>query len=439
MNKLAEWISKRLGIKLLTTAAIAFAIAWFGHYLISNVAAERFFYDAKFDAYWEAKSASAVQDFQEYVTENNLSMRDALTDTRWNKENSDIILFTAPAFLYEERQSNLDEEDKYEPINCSDGFIYATSYSPGDSYFFWWDTAGIIISILMFLGIVIPFTVYTIHRIKRLYQQVFLSAQSGRNRRIEVGGRDEIAELGNEIESMRTSLLSLLENEEQMRADSDHLVAALSHDIRTPLTKLTGYLEILIHKKNLTDTEYEAYLIKAADKARQLKVLTDELFHKFVVNRNSETNCFQELVDCGQFLNQLLYEECSELEEDGFLVGQLPMFGSECFCRLHIEDIRRAFDNIFSNLRKYADPQVPIIITIADEQEQISVTIENHKRKCPADAASHKIGLMTVKTLVERNGGSVDIAQNATFFSIRLLLPKMKHLRLGENMQILDM
>lgn len=120
-------------------------------------------------------------------------------------------------------------------------------------------------------------------------------------------------------------------------------------------------------------------------------------------------------------------------------MGQLPMFGSECFCRLHIEDIRRAFDNIFSNLRKYADPQVPIIITIADEQEQISVTIENHKRKCPADAASHKIGLMTVKTLVERNGGSVDIEQNATFFSIRLLLPKMKHLRLGENMQILDM
>lgn len=360
-------------MKLLTAAAVALVCAWLGHYLVSDVAAQWFFYDSRFDAYWDAKSSSAVQDFQKYVTEHGLSRREALTDTDWNKRNSDIILFTEPAQLYEERQAGQGQDggDEYEPIHCSDGLIYATSYSPGDAYFFWWDTAGLLFGILLFLGIVVPFTAYTIHRIDTLYQQVLHSTQSGRSRRIEVGGRDEIAELGNEIESMRTALLSLLENEERMRKESEQLVASLSHDIRTPLTKLTGYLEILIHKKNLTDTEYEAYLIKAADKARQLKVLTDELFHKFVVNRNSETNCFQELVDCGQLLNQLLYEECSELEEDGFLVGQLPMFGSECFCRLHIEDIRRAFDNIFSNLRKYADPQVPIIITIADEQEQI--------------------------------------------------------------------
>lgn len=424
MNKLARWISKRLGIKLLATAAIAFVVAWFGHYLIADVAAESFFYDTRFDAYWEAKSASAVQSFQEYVTKNGLFIREALTDTKWNKENSNIILFTEPAFLYEEMQSDLDKEDEYERINCSDGFIYATSYSPGDPYFFWWDTAGMIIGILLFLGIVIPFTVCTIHRIKKLYQQVLLSAQSGRNRRIETGGRDEIAELGNEIESMRISLLSLLENEERMRADSDQLVASLSHDIRTPLTKLTGYLEILIHKKNLTDMEHQAYLMKAADKAHQLKVLTDELFHKFVADRDSEANRFQEPIDGGQFLNQLLYEECSELEEDGFLIGDIPMFGSGCFCRLHIGDIRRAFDNIFSNLRKYADPNYPINITMMDKQGEIYVAIENRKRKCSADIASHKIGLMTVKTLMEWNGGSMDIEQTAINFSIGISLPK---------------
>ncbi len=44
------------------------------------------------------------------------------------------------------------------------------------------------------------------------------------------------------------------------------------------------------------------------------------------------------------------------------------MFGSGCFCRLHIGDIRRAFDNIFSNLWKYADPNYPINITTMDKQ-----------------------------------------------------------------------
>lgn len=433
MNNLIRWISRRLGIKLLVVAAIALAFAWLGNYLVANTVATWFFYDTRFDAYWDKQSASAVEDFQKYVLERGLSVREALTDTKWNKENSDIILFTAPAFLYEEDQSALDEEDEYELINCTDGFIYATSYSPGNAYFFWWDTAGVIIGIFLFLGIVIPYTVYTIHRIKRLYQQVLLSAQSGRNSRIEVSGRDEIAELGNEIESMRMSLLALLENEERIREESEQLVASLSHDIRTPLTKLTGYLEILIHKKELTETQYEIYLEKASEKAHQMKILTDELFHKFVTGRRTECDYLQEVIDGGQFLNQLLYEECSELEEDGFLVGQLPMFDSECFCRLHIEDIRRAFDNIFSNLRKYADPKVPIIIAIADKQEQICVTIENHKRKCPADTASHKIGLMTVKTLVERNGGSVDIEQNALRFSIRISFPQIESSEFGED------
>lgn len=434
MNNVFQYISRRLGIKLLTAVAIAFAFAWLGNYFVSNTVATWFFYDSRFDFYWNRQSMSAVEDFQEYVTERNLSIREALIDTKWNKENPDIILFTGPAFLYEEGQAAFGGEDEYEKINCSDGYIYATSYYPGDTYFFWWDTAGIIIGILIFLGIVIPFTVHTIHRIDMLYQQVLRSAQLGRSRRIEISGRDEIAALGNEIESMRMSLLTLLENEERMRKESEQLVASLSHDIRTPLTKLTGYLEILIHKKSLTAVEHEDYLAKAAEKARQLKILTDELFNKFVADRRGTPDYPQELVDGSQFLNQLLYEECSELEDDGFLVGQLPMFGSECFCRLHIEDIRRAFDNIFSNLRKYADPQLPIIITIESKQEWLCVTIENHKRKCPADAVSHKIGLMTVKTLVERNGGSVDIEQNVTRFSIRISLPQTESSEIGKDL-----
>lgn len=88
-------------------AAIALAFAWLGNYLVANTVATWFFYDTRFDAYWDKQSASAVEDFQKYVLERGLSMREALTDTKWNKENSDIILFTAPAFLYEEDQSAL--------------------------------------------------------------------------------------------------------------------------------------------------------------------------------------------------------------------------------------------------------------------------------------------------------------------------------------------
>lgn len=406
----------------------ALACAWFGRYLLSEVVAEWFFYDSRFDAYWESKSNIAIQSFQSYVTDNNLSTLEALTDTEWNKQNSNIILFTEPAYLYQKKSflyefDNSDKSDKYEEIFCSDGLIYATSYLPGDVYFFWWDTTGLLFGILIFLGIVIPFNVYTMHRINKLYYQVLQSSQSGRCSSIGISGKDEIAKLGNEIESMRISLLSLLKNEERTRKESEQMVASLSHDLRTPLTKIIGYLEILTYKKNLTEKEQEIYLGRIAEKAHQMRLLTDELFYNFAAGCDNKFAYLQETIDGGQFINQLLYEECSELQEEGFLVREVPIFSHGYFCHLHIEDIHRAFDNIFSNLKKYADPKFPIIIKGDKDQNQIYVIIENHKRKCSADTISHKIGLMTVKTLIEQNGGSVNIMQNHIMFSIAIFLP----------------
>lgn len=406
-------------MKFLAISAIALLCAGLGHYLLADVIAEWFFYDSRFDTYWESNSETAVQEFQEYVTEKGLTMRDALADTKWHQENPDIIIFTEPAAPVEETQS----EAQYVSIHCTDGIIYATSYFPGDAYFFWWNTAGILFGLILFLGIVLPFVVHTIHRINKLYQQVLLSAQSGRSQSIIILGKDEISELGNEIESMRISLLNLLDNEEQLRKESDQLVASLSHDIRTPLTKLTGYLEILLHKKELTNEEHKVYLAKAAEKARQLKILTDELFNKFVMENKDDPQYIQEWIDIGQFLNQLLYEECSELEEDGFVIAQFSSLDLECFCRLHIGDVHRAFDNIFSNLRKYADTQYPIIIRTKIDQNKIYVMIENYKKACLENVVSHKIGLMAAKTLVEKNGGWIDITQNPTSFSVSISLP----------------
>lgn len=412
-------------MKLFVVAVFALVCAWLGHYLLSDVVAEWFFYDPRFDTYWEAKSDDAVQDFQMYVTKHSLSTQAALADIVWNKQNPNIILFTEPAFLYGEKKTSSDFDDgyKYEEIYCSDGFIYATSYLPGNAYFFWWDVVGLMFGILIFLVIVIPFNAYTVYRINKLYQQVLFSSQSGRYKSIEIGGADEIAKLGNEIEAMRISLLSLLENEEKMRSESEQMVASLSHDLRTPLTKLTGYLEILIHKKNLAEAEREVYLTKTAEKAHQMKVLIDTLFHKFVAETENKSEYSQELIDGGEFLNQILYEECSELEADGFLVKQLPMFHSGYSCRLHIGDIRRVFDNIFSNLRKYADPEIPIVIIENEQHNQICVIIENYKSKHPSKDTSHKIGLMVIQTLVEQNGGAVNIEQDSTKFSIEVFLP----------------
>lgn len=194
---------------------IALISAWLGYYLITNKVAQWFFYNSKFDSYWKAQSIEAIEDFREYVAVNKLSVDEALEDTEWNKKYSHIFLFMERAYLYEEKQKELNSymRDEYEIIYCSDGAVYATSYSMGDWYFWWWETIGLLFALILFICIIIPFILHTIHRIDKLYKQVLQSTKVGMTKHIKVTGCDEIAELGREIESMRESLVSLLASE----------------------------------------------------------------------------------------------------------------------------------------------------------------------------------------------------------------------------------
>jgi len=422
-----QYISRRLGAQLLIVAVAALSCAFISHHLVANVAANWFFYDPRFDSYWRARSISALECFQDYVTEENLSMRQALSDIEWNRTHPEIILFTEPAVPYEENQDD-DEGNNdvhHEEILCSDGIIYATSYSPGSIYFARWKAGGVIAGSVCFLAILFPYTVHMIRRIKNLYQQVLHSSHNGRSQPVCLRGNDELSELGKEIEYMRVSLLGLLEREAHMREDNEQLVASLSHDIRSPLTKLIGYLDILVYEKYTTPDEDRACLEKAAEKAKQLKALTDELFNRFVSNGRVAHES-RVLVDGGELLNQVLYEQCSELEADGFLIDPLPAISRGYFLHVRVEDIRRTFDNIFSNLRKYANERIPIQIEVSETRTTISVRISNHTRPAPEHVQSHKIGLPTVRTLMEQNGGTVDIRNRGAAFSVCLSLPKIE-------------
>ncbi len=420
-----HYISRRLGMQFLIVSVLALVCAFVSHYLVANVAANWFFYDPHFDSYWKAQSTSALECFQDYVTDEKLTIRQALSDTEWDRMHPEIVLFTEPAAFYNEEEENDGgaAESHHEEILCSDGVIYATSYAPGNSYFARWQAGGVIAGSICFLLILFPYTVHIIRRIKKLYQQVLQSAHNGRGQPVTLRGNDELAELGREIEYMRVSLLGLLEREAHMREDNEQLVASLSHDIRTPLTKLMGYLDILVYKKNSSLDEDRACLEKAVEKAEQLKSLTDELFNQFVSNGRTAHEGHL-LVDGAELLSQMLYEQCSELEEEGFLIGPLPAFSGGYFLDVQVEDIHRAFDNIFSNLRKYANVQIPIQVEIEESGTAVSVRISNHTRPVSEHTQSYKIGLPTIRTLIGQNGGTVDIRNKGGAFSICLNFPK---------------
>ena len=105
--------------------------------------------------------------------------------------------------------------------------------------------------------------------------------------KVSIDGQDEICQLAVGIDTMRNQLLEQKKTQEKMKEAQDALVLGMAHDMRTPLTGLFSYLEI-IKKMEKEGKPAGEYASKAFDKAEQLRSVSDQLFEYFLVS--NETN-----------------------------------------------------------------------------------------------------------------------------------------------------
>ena len=396
------------------------------NYLVSDTLSNHFFTCEKHSSYWEALCTSSLAEFRQYVTDNHLTREQALSSGQLGSSDSEIVLYYEqfPSIDIEnEAQRNFLEEHRDNIITCTDGIIYATSYSPGRGYRMKWKVRGMVAGTTCASTILLVYIIHLLRRIKTLHRQILDSKQGDRSTIISIGGHDEIFELGQIIESMRTSLWDLLEQEKQSRQSQNQLIAALSHDIRTPLTKLTGYLEILAYHKVSAPQDQENYLGMALEKARQLRSLTDKLLNCTSV-KGKLVHDDRELVNGPEFLSQILYESCYELEIEGFRVDQ-PQLSGDYVLNIQIGAFQRVCDNLSSNISKYADPSIPIRMEVCDDPYQLHLNVTNHKAKIRRDVPSHGLGLPSAKELMERMGGTLEVCETVETFTVRLTIPKV--------------
>lgn len=410
----------RLGFKFTWVAAIALIISFSVFLLLYEGVTWWFLYGSEFDTYWTNEGTVAVESFQAYVTDNEMTIDEAVRDVKWEK-----AYRTAYLYLQNSPTASIPEEGADTqtgiPVTCSDGVIYAYAY-PSVSHY---DSLGMVISLgiaaICFFLILIPYVYRIIHRITHLSQEMEILTGGDLSYHIDSPGEDELAELGRSIEGMRLSVIEQMARENEAVLANSQLITSLSHDLRTPLTKLTGYLEILRYKKYQDAAEEERYLNSAIEKATQMKSLSDEMFRHFRVSSSPKSQADDETVSGTLLLSQILSEMCFDLQAAGFQANP-PVIDDEFSLSISVFDMRRIFDNLFSNIKKYADPSKPVVISVSQQISEIGIVISNHIG-ARSDIVSNGIGLPTVKKLVEEHGGSFDITKTGERFCVRIFMP----------------
>lgn len=421
-------------LRLLLAASFAALVVFF----VLDFAA-KYFIRNNFEEtdYIEKKNQDYVEKLQEFIKEEKLTIKDTDKLTSWVK--SQKLIFVQ---IYKDEiqvfNSEYPTQDVWEAEISAGNYSWESYYmvdfadGPADviitgaytyQLYNYTMIGELVVSFFLFLSFVLLGIRRKMDYIRKLSDEIEILEGGSLDYKITVKGKDEIAALAEGLDSMRLSFGRLIRQEADMVRENQRIVTEMSHDLRTPITSIMLYTEILKKNKNTNDEQAKEYLDKIDEKAYRMKQLADHLIEYSLIAGEKEI----ELEEPEQFevlFYDLFSEICSYLEEKGFHVSvQVEWFDS--LHRISTDYVIRILENVTSNIVKYADPSVPVNIISVEEGNMSGFRFENSVRLMDEKEESTGIGIQNIKNMIKKMGGNCFVEEEGERFSLVLMFPKI--------------
>ena len=382
------------------------------------------------------RKAEIYSRLSNYITENEVSGKDAKALSLWASENEYITIlvydsgnkhrrFSGEKAVVPELNSDYDSS-KYGslyPMRFSDGvYMVAIVDSSESREYVLADFSAMAIAAGSMILLLLLYMNRLTKRIINLSKAATVVSSGNLEMSISAPGNDEIGSLARAMEEMRQSVIEQMSSESRAWQANNELITAISHDIRTPMTSMIGYLGLLC-ESDFSDTERCRQFSSAAyGKAMDLKSLTDELFKYFLVYGSAELKLEMESYDGRLLLEQLVSEAEFTLSEEGFAIQRIE-FQGECSILADPLYLKRVVDNLVSNVMKYGDRAKQVTIVSELKDSRLSLCFSNFITGDLARVESTKIGLRTCKRIMEQMHGSFNVENDGEHFAAELSLP----------------
>ncbi len=273
--------------------------------------------------------------------------------------------------------------------------------------------------------------------VEYLSREIQKIREEGFGRTMELQGDDEITQLCAVINEMSVQLREKEEREKRQQRSKNDLITNVSHDLRSPLTSIIGYVELLGETGPEDRERFAEYIEVVERRLTGLNGLINELFEYTKLN-SADRLPDMEKRDVLELLRHILYEYKILMEAEGLaLTWQLE--AESHIAHINTQQMVRVFQNLLDNARKYADRSAPVTVT-AQDTGRLHIRIANRvtdthgiepdrifERLYRADQArsasqSSGLGLAIVKRIVELHGGEVDASLQGQELSVHLFL-----------------
>ena len=289
---------------------------------------------------------------------------------------------------------------------------------------------------LLVYSVILFFIIENYYSKARFYYQVLLSSVN----RIAEGDLDtEITDdLGmfepvkDELSKVRTGFKKAVEEEVKSQRMKTELITNVSHDLKTPLTAITTYVELL-KKEDITEEERRSYIEILERKSLRLKVLVEDLFEVSKASSNNIVLDYMD-VDVVKLLKQVSVEHTDEFAKQGLdLRWHVPE--EPVMLRLDNQKTYRVFENLFVNIQKYAMPNSRVYVDVRQDAGQVEIVLKNMsaaeltisadeitERFVRGDASRNTegsgLGLAIAKSFTEAQGGTFIVEVDGDLFKV---------------------
>ena len=256
---------------------------------------------------------------------------------------------------------------------------------------------------------------------------------------VEVEGDDEFSSMAANLNKMVEDLKELMDKERESERTKNELITNVAHDLRTPLTSIIGYLELLSGDVKLEPEIQKKYINIAYVKTKRLEKLIEDLFG-FTKMNYGKLSMHVGQVDVVKLLSQLLEEFYPSFVDKNLsyeLQSNVPVKVITADGNL----LARLFDNLINNAIKYGADGKRIMVKLHADDEIVTVSVINYGYVIPADelplifnkfyrveqsrstnTGGTGLGLAISKNIVDMHGGTITVTSDlsGTVFTVKL-------------------
>ena len=240
----------------------------------------------------------------------------------------------------------------------------------------------------------------------------------------------DFREISNDFENIKDDMIRAMEEKNKSVQLRNELIANISHDIKTPLTSIINYSDI-VSSGGCTDEELKNYLGVISHQSQKLNDLLQSLIEVSKISSGQIEAKF-EYLDIGIYLSQVIEEFSASLEEKG-LTPDISMPDKSIAIHCDSSMLWRVFENLLNNILKYAMPDTRVYFEVTEEDGRAVISIKNmsaqkitlspeellqrFKRNDKSrSGGGNGLGLSIAKSFTEFQNGTFDIDVDGDLF-----------------------